>query len=100
MIAAHLLVRQSQQTKKLSTKAHTKDFSMQLQNKTYSWILSYQYNSAIQEENMLTKHYCFGKRWKEFCMSAEVFMNLPEIFVQFLKVAVSLPNDYLKHRKR
>lgn len=33
-------------------------------------------------------------------MSAEVFMNLPEIFVQFLKVAVSLPNDYLKHRKR
>lgn len=26
-------------------------------------------------------------------------MNLPEIFVQFLKVTVSLPNDYLKQRK-
>lgn len=49
---------------------------------------------------MLTKHYCFGKRWKEFCMPVEVLMNLPEIFVQLLKVAVSLPNDYLKHRKR
>lgn len=26
-------------------------------------------------------------------------MNLPEIFVQFLKVTVSLPNNYLKQRK-
>lgn len=25
-------------------------------------------------------------------------MNLPEIFVQLLKVTVSLPNDYLKQR--
>lgn len=49
---------------------------------------------------MLTKYYGFGKRWKEFCVSAQVFMNLPEIFVQFLKVTVSLPNDYLKQRKK
>lgn len=26
-------------------------------------------------------------------------MDLPEIFVQFLKVTVSLPNDYLEQRK-
>lgn len=27
-------------------------------------------------------------------------MNLPEIFVQFLKVTVSLPNDYLEQRNQ
>lgn len=27
-------------------------------------------------------------------------MNLPKIFVQFLKVTVSLPNDYLKQRNQ
>lgn len=27
-------------------------------------------------------------------------MNLPKIFVQFLKVTVSLPNDYLKQKNQ
>lgn len=27
-------------------------------------------NYSKSEEIMLTKYYCFGKRWKEFCMSA------------------------------
>lgn len=62
-------------------------------------ILSYRGISASQEPATLTKYYRFGEGWEEFGMSAEVFMNLPEIFVQLLKVAVSLPNDYLKQRK-